>query len=61
MIIQETLEELIIQINNVRHLMILTGLQKGLNDHETLKYSEKLDELINKYQLVTWPCLPKTN
>ena len=61
MIIQETLEELIIEINNVRHLMILTGLRKGLNDHETLKYSEKLDELINKYQLVTWPCLPGTN
>ncbi|KMY54518.1 MULTISPECIES: aspartyl-phosphate phosphatase Spo0E family protein [Bacillaceae] len=60
MIIQETLEELMIQINTVRHLMISTGLQKGLNDYETLKYSEELDKLINKYQLVTWPCHPKT-
>lgn len=49
-----------IQINTVRHLMISTGLQKGLNDYETLKYSEELDKLINKYQLVTWPCHPKT-
>ncbi|MEK4029087.1 MULTISPECIES: aspartyl-phosphate phosphatase Spo0E family protein [Bacillaceae] len=61
MVIQETLEELSIRINQVRHLMISTGLRKGLDDDETLKYSEELDELINKYQLVTWPCLSKTN
>lgn len=57
--IQENLEELIIRINHVRHLMISTGLRKGLSDYETLKYSQELDELIHKYQLVTLPRLSK--
>ena len=51
MITQETLVELIIRINHLRNLMISTGISKGLSDHETLKYSEELDKLINKYQL----------
>ncbi|RJS59162.1 aspartyl-phosphate phosphatase Spo0E family protein [Bacillus sp. PK3_68] len=51
MITQESPEELITRINNVRSLMISTGMSKGLNDYETLKYSEELDKLINEYQL----------
>ncbi|WP_225435397.1 aspartyl-phosphate phosphatase Spo0E family protein [Bacillus aerolatus] len=55
MITQEVFDELMTRINDVRHLMISTGINKGLNDYETLKYSEELDKLINKYQLLTSP------
>ncbi|MFK2825524.1 aspartyl-phosphate phosphatase Spo0E family protein [Bacillus sp. B190/17] len=48
----ETVNELMDQINTVRHLMISAGLSKGLTNDETIKYSEELDILINKYQLL---------
>ncbi|MEK4029328.1 aspartyl-phosphate phosphatase Spo0E family protein [Pseudobacillus sp. FSL P4-0506] len=45
-------DELINQINNIRSLMISTGMRKGFTDLQTLKYSEELDKLLNKYQLI---------
>lgn len=46
-------DELINQINNIRSLMISTGMRNGLTDVQTLKYSVELDKLINKYQLIS--------
>lgn len=43
--------DLLVRINDLRKIMILTGMSKGLNDLETLKYSEELDKLILKYQM----------
>ncbi|KKB37333.1 aspartyl-phosphate phosphatase Spo0E family protein [Bacillus thermotolerans] len=48
---QEAVEELVKSINDVRRTMIVTGLRKGLNNDETLRYSKELDKLIHKYQL----------
>lgn len=39
------------RINHFRNLMIAAGLQHGLGSTETLKYSEKLDQLIVEFQL----------
>ncbi|OMP66170.1 aspartyl-phosphate phosphatase Spo0E family protein [Domibacillus epiphyticus] len=39
------------QINDLRELMISTGMKKGLDSAETLKYSQELDKLIIKVQL----------
>ncbi|WP_082220385.1 Spo0E family sporulation regulatory protein-aspartic acid phosphatase [Domibacillus robiginosus] len=48
---QLNLDELAIRIKNVRHLMIVTGTNKGLGNSETIKYSEELDNLIIQFQL----------
>ncbi|MBM7647869.1 hypothetical protein JOC78_000809 [Bacillus ectoiniformans] len=48
----DNFHKLTAQINVIRDLMITTGLTKGLDNQETLKYSEELDKLINKYQLL---------
>ena len=52
MIKQKTVDELMNRINDLRNLMILTGLRDGLNADQTLKYSEELDKLIHKYQII---------
>lgn len=49
--IQLSLEDLSAQINDIRELMIASGLTKGFTDNETLKYSEELDKLILQFQL----------
>lgn len=38
------------EIDTIREAMIEKSRTKGLNDPETIKYSQKLDELIFKYQ-----------
>ncbi|OCA85338.1 aspartyl-phosphate phosphatase Spo0E family protein [Pseudobacillus wudalianchiensis] len=53
MINVKAVEELMNRIDYLRNLMILTGLRDGLNADQTLKYSEELDKLIHKYQLIT--------
>jgi hypothetical protein len=47
------LTEVASQINILKHKMIDTGLNKGLNSPETLTYSKMLDKLIYNYQLLT--------
>ncbi|OMP66961.1 aspartyl-phosphate phosphatase Spo0E family protein [Domibacillus epiphyticus] len=42
---------LLSQINDLRELMVYTGMEKGLNSVETLKYSQELDKLIFQYQV----------
>jgi stage 0 sporulation regulatory protein len=37
-------------INDLRNQMIHSGLTKGLSHPETIKYSQKLDHLINLHQ-----------
>ncbi|HZG73390.1 MAG TPA: aspartyl-phosphate phosphatase Spo0E family protein [Chondromyces sp.] len=54
---QKNCEDLMVQINHLRGLMISTGLKKGLSNTETLKYSEKLDKLIVQFQI--YGCLNK--
>ncbi|OXS78340.1 aspartyl-phosphate phosphatase Spo0E family protein [Domibacillus enclensis] len=44
-------EELMKKIKTVRHAMITAGTTKGLNHTETIRYSQKLDELMNEVQL----------
>ncbi|HDR7875926.1 aspartyl-phosphate phosphatase Spo0E family protein [Bacillus paranthracis] len=39
--------ELLKEIARLREIMIVTGLNKGLSHPETVKHSQKLDELIN--------------
>ncbi|MGG3451859.1 aspartyl-phosphate phosphatase Spo0E family protein [Domibacillus aminovorans] len=51
MINHEHLDELNIQINELRNLLISTGTSNGLGCSETLKYSEELDKLIIQVQL----------
>ncbi len=48
---QVTFCELLSLINNLRHLMITAGQQYGLNNPETLRYSEELDKLIIQFQI----------
>ncbi|OKL36878.1 aspartyl-phosphate phosphatase Spo0E family protein [Domibacillus mangrovi] len=48
---QLNLENLAIRINDIRTLLIATGIEKGLDSMETLKYSQELDDLIIQYQL----------
>ncbi|KKI89132.1 hypothetical protein WQ54_28360 [Bacillus sp. SA1-12] len=44
--------ELTNKINLVRKLMIVTAQTKGINNPETIKYSEELDRLIFETQLL---------
>ncbi|MCM3651309.1 Spo0E family sporulation regulatory protein-aspartic acid phosphatase [Metabacillus litoralis] len=46
--------ELINKIQNLREQMIKIGKEKGLSNPETIKYSQELDVLIMKYQLLTY-------
>jgi hypothetical protein len=52
---QENLDELNIQINDLRELMVYAGITKGFNSSETLKYSQGLDKLIIQFQLQSRP------
>ncbi|MGG0855286.1 Spo0E family sporulation regulatory protein-aspartic acid phosphatase [Metabacillus fastidiosus] len=45
-----TLNELENDIQSLRSRMIATGIQKGLNHPDSIKYSQQLDVLLNKYQ-----------
>ena len=42
--------ELEYKINQMREALILIAAETGLNSDETLCYSQKLDELIARYQ-----------
>ena len=46
-------KELELYIETLRRTLIETGIQKGLNHHETLKCSQILDELIVKQILIS--------
>ena len=50
--------ELELKINKLRYILIETGIQKGLNHEETLKYSQKLDKLIVKQFLINHEQIP---
>lgn len=39
------------KIENLRQKMIADGMEKGLKNKETLRYSQELDELIFEYQI----------
>ncbi|WP_298473016.1 aspartyl-phosphate phosphatase Spo0E family protein [uncultured Psychrobacillus sp.] len=45
--------ELELNIKELRKILIETGIKKGLNHQETLKYSQKLDKLIFKQSLIS--------
>ncbi|PAQ13444.1 hypothetical protein CD798_15250 [Bacillaceae bacterium SAOS 7] len=45
--------DLVTEIMCKRHLMIQTGMTKGLGHRETIKYSQELDKLIAKYQTIS--------
>ncbi|KMY55385.1 hypothetical protein AC623_16755 [Bacillus sp. FJAT-27231] len=49
---QKSCCDVVTEINNLRKAMIATGMSKGLNDRETLKYSQELDKLILRWQLI---------
>ena len=42
--------ELEYRINQMRKTLILIAVETGLNSDETLRYSQKLDDLITMYQ-----------
>ena len=44
------------KIDLVRRLMIATAQAKGMNNPETIKYSEELDRLILETQLILKSC-----
>jgi hypothetical protein len=50
-VINET--ELLNQINLLRMEMIEIGIDKGLNDTETIHISKQLDQLLFSYQLLS--------
>lgn len=39
------------EIEAIREAMIRAALKKGLSDKETMKLSQKLDEVMNKFSL----------
>lgn len=41
---------LLAEIENIRELMILTALEKGFMDPQTIKISQNLDQLLNKLE-----------
>jgi stage 0 sporulation regulatory protein len=41
--------DLLNRINKIRNKMIKVGLEKGLNDQNTIKISQELDALLNIY------------
>ncbi|CAK6481456.1 aspartyl-phosphate phosphatase Spo0E family protein [Shigella flexneri] len=45
--------ELELNIKELRKVLIETGIKKGLNHQETLKYSQNLDKLIFKQSLIS--------
>ncbi|OMP67047.1 aspartyl-phosphate phosphatase Spo0E family protein [Domibacillus epiphyticus] len=48
---QTNTDSLLSQINELRELMVSTGMEKGLDNVETIKYSQELDKLIFQFQL----------
>lgn len=46
---QTTNRQLLKEINLLRDKLIATGINKGLNHNETLKISQKLDQVLNEY------------
>lgn len=48
-----SLEELEYQIDTLRTRMITVGILKGLIHPDTIKLSQELDILLNKYQKMT--------
>lgn len=48
--------ELAHKISLVRKLMIITAQTKGINNPETIKYSQELDKLIFETQLLLKSC-----
>lgn len=44
-------DDLMIQIKTVRKVMISIGTTKGLTHADTIECSQKLDHLINQFQL----------
>jgi stage 0 sporulation regulatory protein len=49
--IQNNSEQMLEQINKKRELMMDCANRNGFTCEETLRFSQELDELINKYQL----------
>ena len=47
-----SLEELEYKIDFLRTRMIATGQLKGLTHPDTIKFSQELDVLLNKYQKI---------
>nr|WP_232713472.1 aspartyl-phosphate phosphatase Spo0E family protein [Bacillus xiapuensis] len=41
------------QIDDLRQLLIAAGMKKGIHDLETLQFSEELDKLILQFQLLS--------
>lgn len=54
-----SLEELEYKIDFLRTRMIATGQLKGLTHPDTIKFSQELDVLLNKYQKIKskWPII----
>ena len=44
-------QTLLDEINSLRREMIIQGITKGLNNKKTIELSQKLDLILNKYQL----------
>jgi Spo0E like sporulation regulatory protein len=56
MTIQVVDSELANKISLIRRLMIVTAQTKGINNPETIKYSQELDKLIFETQLLLKSC-----
>lgn len=46
-------EEIIVNIASKRMKLVKEGEKKGLTDQETIKISEELDQLLNRYMEVS--------
>ncbi len=47
---EETIPESSEKIETLRHKMVYVGQTKGINHPETIRLSQKLDNLLNQYQ-----------
>lgn len=45
-------QSLLDEINSLRREMIIIGISKGLDNKKTIELSQKLDSILNKYQLI---------
>ncbi|MFC5543161.1 MAG: aspartyl-phosphate phosphatase Spo0E family protein [Bacilli bacterium] len=43
------MEQLLIQLEQIREKMIRSGLEHGLHAPKTIRLSEQLDQIINQY------------
>ncbi|MFD1706574.1 aspartyl-phosphate phosphatase Spo0E family protein [Siminovitchia sediminis] len=41
------------EINALRREMIMTGMTKGLSSKKTVEVSQKLDHILNQYELIS--------